>query len=239
MPKWKRKQRQANRQAKRAKRGDKFRQTKFYQALHKEKPKGFRGHQAIAKSKTKGLHGKLGLKEKIQDLFTKDGHQGCPTWGTDKNGNKVCLGGDGGSNKTTATIDGNKYTTSDSDEKKKGLNLKGLDFSMPQFVGSLSMGFKGQQQDAMGGFGGIGARNQWRQEEKKPAKKEGEEYLTYDEWTQFKKAKSDLLSPDKNVPASETQEEVIANEPTFDGTEDEGSGNTKSFIKASFKKKED
>jgi len=213
-----RKQRQARRRANRVRRKAKFQQSAVYQAFHKEKPKGSRGYQVISKSKAGGLTGKLGLKEKVQDLFTKDGHQGCPSWGIDKDGNKVCTSGDGGSTKTTGNIGNKKITVSDPDEKKKG-----LDFSFPKFVANLSMGFKNREHNAMTPYSlsSAGSKKEWRREEKRPMRKLGIDHLAFEDWRELNRAtvmdrmfgpKEGELRLDKSI--------AKANEPTKDGVTD-------------------
>ena len=137
-----RKQRQANRRAKRAMRHAKFQQSGFYQAFHKEKPKGSRGYQVISKAKNKGLTGKLGLKEKLQDLVTKDGHSDCPTWSIDKDtGQKICTSGGG---KPSSSGSSSSTTTKTPDTSSSGgggdftmnfpaLNFKGPKINLPGF----------------------------------------------------------------------------------------------------------
>ena len=100
----KRQQRINNRKANRGRRQANFQQSGFYDFFHKDKPKGFRGHQAIGRSKAGGLTGKLGLKEKIQDVFKKEGHDDCPTFTVDKNGNKTCTNPNSGGSSSTIPI---------------------------------------------------------------------------------------------------------------------------------------
>jgi len=147
-----RKQRKANRQAKRAIRRAKFKQSGFYQALHKEKPKGFRGHQKISKSDSRGgLTGKLGLKEKFQDVFSKQGHTDCPNWELDKNtGQKICTSG-GGKPKSSGGSSSNTTKTTDMSSTKTAggqgsgnfvmewpsLNFNNPNITLPGFEGII------------------------------------------------------------------------------------------------------
>lgn len=233
-----RKQRQANRQAKRAMRRAKFQQSGFYKAFHKEKPKGSRGYQVISKAKTKGLTGKLGLKEKIQDLVTKEGHQGCPSWSVDRDGNKVCTSGDGGSTKTTGTIGNKKITVTDPDETKKGLN-----FSFPKFVGSLSMGFKDKDHNAMTPYtlSSAFSKKEWRRDEKRPMKKiDGADPLSFEDWKELNKANIlDRIHPKAEGEGRLDKSMAQANEPTKDGVSDkekENSQKNENHFEISFKR---
>ena len=136
-----RKQRQANRRAKRAMKKAKFQQSKFYQAFHKEKPKGFRGHQKISQSDSRGgLTGKLGLKEKLQDVFSKQGHTDCPNWELDKNtGQKICTSGGGKPSSSGGSSSSIIKTTGTSSTKTTGgqesgnfvMDWPGLNFNRP------------------------------------------------------------------------------------------------------------
>ena len=88
--------RKAKRINNRARKLAKFQQSKVGKLFQRDKPKGFRGHQAISRSNSEGLVGKLKIKQKLQDVFTKEGHSTCPEFTVDKNGNKKCSTGGGG-----------------------------------------------------------------------------------------------------------------------------------------------
>lgn len=185
MSKIDRQQRQANRQAKKAMKKAKFQQSKLYQAFHREKPKGDRGYQVISKSKTGGLTGRLGLKEKLQDIFTKEGHTDCPSWGVNKDG--TCrIPEDKGKRKTTTVIGGNTYTTSDDDEKKKSP----FSFDFAKYKLNIGLNINKKSHDAMTPFtlGDALSKQEWRREEKRPMKKLKENYLSFEDWSALNKA---------------------------------------------------
>ena len=135
-----RKQRKANRQAKRGKRQANFKQSGFYKMFHKEKPKGFRGHQKIKQSDSRGgLTGGIGLKEKLQDMFG-GGHDDCPQWELDKDtGQKICTSGGGKPSSSGGSSSSTTKTTGTSSTKTTGghesahlvMNWPGLNFNRP------------------------------------------------------------------------------------------------------------
>lgn len=128
--------RKAKRINNRARKLAKFKQSKVGKLFQREKPKGFRGFQAIKKSNAGGLVGKLKLKQKLQDVFTKEGHSTCPEFTVDKNGNKICTAGGSGNIKTTGS---SSQTTVPTEIKEKpsaffGGNLGWGDFSFKKNV---------------------------------------------------------------------------------------------------------